>query len=181
MPRRPLSESELQEARLVFGAGFNYTQAYVFEDARWTDWVDGVGAALQKRKRGPDEHNAITLGNTSYFPIKIRTTPDVIAARDLRDIGWLMHELTHQWQYQRLGWKYLTSALGVQLSLGRASYDYKKGFPSREDALREARKVGRKLKDFNLEQQGDLARDFYFAIKLGGDPSPWQPFIEELR
>jgi hypothetical protein len=181
MPRRPLWPHEIEEARLVFGTGLDYTRAFVFEGATWTDLVDNVGAFIQKRKRGPDDHNAITLGNTSYFPIAIRTGPDLLAKGDLGHMTWLIHELTHQWQYQHMGWRYLRLALHSQITEGRASYDYKREFPTREDALKEAKKLGRKFTHFNLEQQGDIARDYYFSLKRKLDCTPWEPFIEELQ
>jgi hypothetical protein len=181
VPRRPLTETEIAEARLVFADGFDYTRAQVFEGATWTDFVDNVGAVIQRRKRDSNIHNAITLGNTSYFPIPIRTSPEVLATGDLTHMTWLIHELTHQWQYQHLGWRYLTKALGVQLREGRRSYDYAREFGSREKALTEAKNLGRMFASFNLEQQGDITRDYYFFLKQKLDFSPWEPFIDEVR
>ena len=83
MPRRSLTPLEIEEARVVFGDGLDYARAFVFEGATWTDFVDHIGAALQKRKRGPNDHNAITLGDTSYFPIRIQTGPEQLAKGDL--------------------------------------------------------------------------------------------------
>jgi hypothetical protein len=181
MPRRPLTEHEIAEARLVFGDGLDYARARVFEGATWTDLVDHLGAAIQKRKRGPNDHNAITLGNTSYFPIVIRTSPEMLAKGDLGHMTWLIHELTHQWQYQTMGWRYLSRALHVQITEGRLSYDYKREHPTREDALKAAKQLGRKLVSFNLEQQGDIARDYYFSLKQKLDCTPWEPFIDEMQ
>lgn len=181
MPRRTLTPVELEEARLVFGDGLDYDRVRVFEGAKWTDLVDNVGAFIQKRKRAADSHNAITLGNTSYFPIAIRTSAEVLAAGDYSHITWLIHELTHQWQYQTLGWRYLRLALHVQVTEGRRSYDYKRDFPSHAAALQEAAKLGRKFLTFNPEQQGDIARDYYYNFKLKRDCAPWEPFIDEVR
>jgi hypothetical protein len=181
MAPRPLTPSEIAEARLVFGPGLDYTRARVHESARWTDWVDGIGVFLQRGKRGVKEHNAITLGNVSYFPVPIRTDEATVLAGDLRDMSWLIHELTHQWQFQRWGWRYLYSALHIQLREGRRSYNYQREHPTRQAALKAARKDGRKLIQFNAEQQGDIARDFYYALKRGEDCSPWEPFVQELR
>ena len=181
MPRRPLAPHEIDEARLVFGSGLDYTRAHVFEGATWTDFIDKFGAVIQKRQRGPDDHNAITLGDTSYFPIPIRTGADVVAKGDLGHMTWLIHELTHQWQYQHLGWRYLTDALHIQLREGQRGYDYKRQHPSREDALKEAKKLGQKFANFNPEQQGDIARDYYMFLKQKRDCTPWEPFIEDLR
>ena len=49
MTRRRLSPAEMAEAQLVFGSGLNYTRAYVQEGAAWPDWIDAIGAKLQRR------------------------------------------------------------------------------------------------------------------------------------
>jgi hypothetical protein len=181
MSRRHLTADEVAEARLVFGSGLDYRRAFVAENARWPDLVDKVGAKFQKRMRTKADHNAITLGNTSYFPVMLRTGAEFVGAGQLRDIGWLIHELTHQWQFQRMGWSYFTGALRVQLREGRRSYDYRREHPSHEAALLAAVAAGRRLASFNPEQQGDLARDYYIRCKLNQDCTPWDPFIAELR
>ena len=181
MPRRSLTPLEIAEAQLVFGDGLDYTRAFVFEGATWTDAVDHIGAFIQKRKRGPDDHNAITLGDTSYFPIRIRTSAEVLARGDYGHMTWLIHELTHQWQYQHLGWRYLRDALGIQLKEGRRSYDYVREHGSPEKALQAAAKLSRKFVDFNPEQQGDITRDYYFYLKQQRDCAPWEPFIDEVK
>ena len=134
MPSRPLTDAEIAEARLVFAGSLDYTHAFVSENNRWPDWVDTMGASLQKRIRQPDDHNAITIGQTSYFPVTLGTGAEAIAAGNLRDIAWLMHELTHQWQYGHLGWSYLGSTLAVQLRLGRMAYNYQGSYPTTEAA-----------------------------------------------
>ncbi len=181
MPSRPLTPTEIAEARLVFDSGLDYTRARVAENAGWPDWVDRLGLLIQGQKPVVSDHNAITVGNTSYFPVVLRTAPEVLAAGDLRDMTWLIHELTHQWQFQHLGWRYLRDALSCQLRYGRRAYDYKRQFPTREDALKSAHKIGQRFAQFNPEQQGDLARDYYFALKQGVDHTPWDPFIADLR
>ena len=135
MPSRPLTASETAEARLVFAGTLDYTHAFVSENAHWPDWVDTMGASLQKRIREPDDHNAVTVGQTSFFPVTLATSAELIAAGNLRDMAWLMHELTHQWQFRRMGWTYLGLALSVQLRLGRLAYNYQGIYPSTEAAL----------------------------------------------
>lgn len=181
MPRRRLTPAETAEAQLVFGAGLDYTRPSVVEGAAWPDWIDAIGARLQRRMRHKGEHNAVTLGGTSYFPVTLKTDQATVAGGYLRDMGWLMHELVHQWQYQRWGWSYLTGALNVQLREGRRAYDYRREHPTLEAALLAANAAGRRLADFNPEQQGDLARDYYFRVKQGQTVTPWEPFIAEFR
>jgi hypothetical protein len=179
MSRRALSACELAEARLVFGDGLDYTRAWVWENARWPNWIADAGAALHRYKR--KWNNAVTLGNISYFPVALRTASETLAAGDLSDISWLMHELTHQWQFQRLGWHYLWRAVRVQVSDGLKSYNYQAHHPTKSEALHARRAEGRTLMHFNMEQQGDLARDYYIALKQGHDQSPWEPFVAEFR
>jgi len=181
MARRPLNPTEIDEARLVFGPGLDYTRARVAENAGFPNLIDRIGQFLMGQPRPAGVDNAVTLGSTSYFPRTLRTTPDVLAAGNFSDMSWLIHELTHQWQYQRFGWRYLSDALRVQLRQGRGGYDYRRNHASKEEALREDRDMGKRLADFNLEQQGDLARDYYVARRRGRDATPWEPFILDLR
>jgi hypothetical protein len=67
------------------------------------------------------------------------------------------------------------------LPSGVQAYDYQRAYSSREAALKAAHAAGRRLADFNMEQQGDLARDYYYALKTGRDASAWEPFVAEFR
>ena len=179
MAKRLLTVSELAEARLVFADGLDYKRTYVNEGAYFPpNFIADIGALFQGRKRTWD--NAITLGDTSYFPRRLRTEPAEIA-QDLTDISWLMHELTHQWQFQTAGWRYLSEALNVQFSLGLAAYNYTGKHSSPREALRAAVAARRRYQDFNREQQGDIVRDYYVALKRGEEAGPWEPCVDELR
>lgn len=181
MARRPLTALEIAEVRTVFDSGLDYTQAFVYENARWPDAVDSLAARFQRRMRYKDEHNAITLGSTSYFPVILQTEAAALAANNLSHFSWLVHELTHQLQFRRQGAGYLYQALSAQIRLGRKAYDYRAGADSPEAALQTALKAGYKLSHFNLEQQGDLARDYYLRRRWGENCDAWEPFIEEMR
>lgn len=178
MAKRPLSGPELAEAYLVFGDGLDYARVRVSEGSYLPNFIADIGEFFRGRKRQHD--NAITLGNTSYFPRPLKTSPEDVQ-RDTRDMAWLIHELTHQWQYQRVGWRYLAEALHVQIRLGAAGYDYIGTHGSPALALRAALQAARRFTDFNREQQGDIARDFYVAVKRGADVADWAPFVDELR
>jgi hypothetical protein len=80
------------------------------------------------------------------------------------DDALLIHELVHVWQYQRLGFRYIPQALRAQAS--GAGYDY-----GGTEALYRARREGKTLFDFNLEQQADIIAD-YFRL-LQGRPPRW--------
>lgn len=171
---RPLSTTELTEARRVFGDGLNYGRVRLVETSRLPTLVADIGARLHARQPPPE--NAVTLGDRSYFPRPLRTE-----ALDLADMAWLIHELTHQWQFQTVGWRYLREALYVQLTLGPAAYDYAGRGRRPQEALMAASRAGRTLADFNREQQGDIARDYYVALRRGDDAAAWVPFVAALR
>jgi type VI secretion system secreted protein VgrG len=173
MPKRSLSTFELAEARLVFADGLDYTRVGVWDEMPLPNWIADVGAALRSQRR--TANNAVTLGNTSYFPVALH------ADTDAGEMAWLIHELTHQWQFQRVGWRYLWEAVNVQVRAGPKGYDYTNNQSSKEAALTEAKVSGKRLADFNREQQGDIARDYYSALKQGRDPRPWEPFVSEFR
>src|SRR5262245_16698552 len=112
---RPLYDWEIVEARLVFGDRLNFARVRVHENANWTDSLDRFGRWLRRMKRPPGTHNAITLGYHCCFPIKFPQTHPPPLAEDAFLMGWLIHELTHVWQFERMGWVYLARALQAQL------------------------------------------------------------------
>ena len=172
--KRRLSHAETSEARLVFQGGLIYDKVGVFEGARWPNAIAKIGAAINREPA--TGNNAVTLGNQTFFPIQLHTSEEDLSLGRLGDMGWLIHELTHVWQFQHEGPSYLARALAVQIRLGPAAYEY-----GGETGLVEAHGSGRRWAEFNPEQQGDIVRDLYVAIKAGGDTSAWAPFLTDLR
>lgn len=84
----------------------------------------------------------------------------------------LIHELVHVWQYQRFGAIYMIRALIAQHT--HCGYDY-----GGIRALKERRKKGEGLVDFNLEQQGDIITD-YFLLKHGYETQWGKATLEDL-
>jgi hypothetical protein len=74
----------------------------------------------------------------------------------------LVHEMMHVWQYQHLGVIYIPKALSAQYSLMKYDYGGKPG-------LMQAVEDGKKLLDFNFEQQAEIITD-YFLLKTGRYP-----------
>lgn len=98
-----------------------------------------------------------TLGNTIYM-------------KDTGAGDWnhsLVHESTHVWQYQHIGSRYTTDALGAQLVLGgNVAYDWQKALPGRWN-------------EFNKEAQAQTVEDIYrFAGLVGVNPSGAGRFFE---
>ncbi len=175
MSIRALRPEEIAEARLVFGNGLDYTRCRVFERSEFPNFIGRVGAFF--RGTQPPEANAITVRNTTYFP-RVLTTNKPTENLWLTDIGWLMHELTHQWQFQHDGLRYLFEAIVAP------TYVYTNPGERPNDALKRASQAGKKFRDFNREQQGDVVRDYYWSLRLepaDADRSGWDPFLTEIR
>ena len=175
MPRRRLLPSEVREAQRVFGSEVPYNRVWVHEAARWPNWLASIGSALAGTTP-PAGGNAITLGYSCYFPHKLQTSDADFEARVFGDMAWLIHELTHVWQYHHTGGTYITKALRAQFGKGLKAYDY-----GGVAGLQAAALANRSLNDFNPEQQGDITRDYYIRLKLQLSKEAWEPFIAEIK
>jgi hypothetical protein len=175
MASRALSAVEIGEASVVFGGALHYDRVRVSEDAGWPDSLDRLAASL-KGTPPPAGHNAITVAHHSYFPVSLRTVGADIQAGVFTDMAWLIHELTHAWQYEHIGIVYLFRAIDVQIRLGRAAYDY-----GGAAGLHFAQVASPALSHFNVEQQGDIARDYYLRKSEGLDTTDWEPFVAQMR
>ena len=172
MSIRALNAVELAEVKSVFQNGLDLMRVRINEGSDFPNMIGRIGAFFRGLK--PPEANAITLGNTSYFPVTL-TTPNPDDPLWLRDMGWLMHELTHQWQSQHVGIGYLLQAM---LS---PTYVYTPPGQSSNDALKSFSQAGKHFADFNREQEGNIVRDYYFNLKQSQDVSGWNTFLAEVR
>jgi hypothetical protein len=174
--KRPLREWEIAEARKVFGSTIDYAAVRVHEGSGWTDSANRLGMWLKRIPRPADYRpNAITLGNHCYFPIRL---PETLDSWDhwSYSFGWVIHELTHAWQYQNFGWGYLFRALSAQFRLGAKAYDF-----GDAAGLAAAIAEGKDFMWFNPEQQGSIAQTFYDYQRLNWGVSAWAPFIDEIK
>jgi hypothetical protein len=89
------------------------------------------------------------------------------------DLPIVVHELVHVYQYEKAGSLYLGQAIHAQATVG---YGYGK-----DQGLINDRKKGKHYKDYNREQQAQIAEDYYIRKKEGGDTSAFDPFIAELQ
>ncbi len=85
----------------------------------------------------------------------------------------VVHELTHVYQYERTGSQYLGQAIHAQATIG---YGY-----GGAAGLRRDRAAGRHYRDYNREQQAQIAQDYYELLQTHGDTSDYDAFIAELR
>lgn len=173
--QRALYSWEIQEAKRVFHNRLDYDIVRIHENATWPNLPHRASLML-RRLPHKGVLNAITLGNHLYFPIQLLKEPVPFGHSDFYKLLWLIHELTHAWQFQCIGWRYLASALNVQIRLGAAAYDF-----GNEDGLRQNHAQGYRLVDFNLEQQADIASSYYRRLVQQADVSAWQPFIREFH
>lgn len=149
---RPLTAVEMAEARRVFGDAVPYRRVRIDERS--------VIAALGARLRRCSSMG-VAIAHTVHFNRPIDAAPGSV------DMAWLIHELTHVAQMHAVGLRYLGEAIAAQYGAGYC-YGGRAG-------LR-----GRRLADFNREQQGDIMRDAYRAL-VAGDPGPYRPYIEDAR
>ncbi len=175
MASRNLTPTEQTEARIVFADGLEYARVRVAESAGWTNallrlrgWFSGHPL--------PIADNAVTLGSTSYFPRRLHTSLETLAAGQFGDFAWLIHELTHAWQAEHIGASYLTKAIGVHLRSKGNVYDY-----GGEPAVFAAVRAGTLLRGFDVEQQGEIARDYYLRRKRALDTTGWEPLMAAFR
>lgn len=172
---RGLFTWEIQEARRVFAQSLNYDRVRIHENADWPNTIDRFGRWLRQMP-AQSQPNAITLGFHSYFPVRLVDTLVHIDHAEFYKIGWLIHELTHAWQYQKMGWGYLLKALAAQQKYGSQAYEF-----GAEAGLIQSFAAGQKFDDFNLEQQGDICRTYYIRLAGGQDVSAWLPYVHEIQ
>jgi len=151
---RMLSATEKEEARKIFGAHLNWNQVRLLEGSRL--------AKIGKWHVG-SESMAVCVGHTLHFSRRIVCFP---GSRDMR---WLVHELAHVVQLERIGLVYIPEALWAQRNGG---YDH--GGTAKLSAWT--------LASFNREQQAEICADCYLKMALSGDgDANCSRLMEELK
>lgn len=166
---RPLEAAEITEAKKVFGDTISYWQVRVDEYSL----IAVIGNLFAGKSGGG---MGVTTFHTINFNKKIKPSPGS------GDMAWLVHELTHVWQYERVGSQYIGEALHAQATKG---YDYgaDNNYANNANgaALAGATAAGKKLADFNREQQGEIASHYYMRQHHGLNTADWQPFVKEFQ
>jgi hypothetical protein len=106
---------------------------------------------------------ARTLPNRVYFPVGAFAGPGFIP--------WLIHELTHVWQYQQGA-----SLPGMIWEALVGNY-----FDGDVDGLRRAWESGMAFDEFSTEQQADILSAYYARLTFGLDTSAFDGFVESVR
>jgi hypothetical protein len=92
------------------------------------------------------------------------------------NLALVVHELTHVYQYERVGTRYLGEAIYWLVKTRRDCYQY--GGPQ---GLATACIAGRHFRDFNREQQAMIIQDYYTRQQQGADVGAYLPFIAQAR
>lgn len=91
----------------------------------------------------------------------------------------VVHELIHVYQYERVGSVYIWQAIRAQQKEGYQYGGWEKLITDREN--------GKHFRDYNREQQGQIAQDYYKKVIVPDLPpqvqirQAYEPFIDELR
>jgi hypothetical protein len=142
---RYMTESEKTAATRVFGSALNTDEVELSVHP-----IVSIGGYAR------------TIHNTIYFPSD-SLTGDYMP--------WLIHELTHVWQYQQGA-----GVVGMAWEAVVARYDYRD-----EAGLREAWEQGQAFDEFTTEQQGNILEDYYLALRDNRDTSAFDGFVDQVR
>ena len=150
----PLTSDEVDAGKSVLGDNA----------IRWSDVRVGEGGILALIF-------ALNGGRafTTFHTINIPSTGD--HARS--NVAIMVHELTHVYQFERAGSRYLGEAIHAQATIG---YGY-----GGSAGLTSDRAAGKHYRDYNREQQAQIAQDYYTLLQSAGDTTAYDPFIAELR
>jgi hypothetical protein len=88
----------------------------------------------------------------------------------------VVHELTHVYQYENVGSRYLGEAIYMLIKTKRDCYNY-----GGREGLQHACRHGKCYRDFNREQQAKITQDFYDLRTQGKDVTAYEPFITQVR
>ena len=88
----------------------------------------------------------------------------------------VVHELTHVYQYECVGSRYLGEAIYMLIKTKRDCYNY-----GGRAGLQDAGSTGMGYRDFNREQQAKITQDFYDLKAQGKDVTAYEPFIAQVR
>lgn len=133
---RALTEGEITLAKRVFGDSIDYDKVRL-RDENYVPW-QGKNYVMAPNGHiyfGEDWHG---ISDWSLEVIEMQ--------------GLFIHEMTHVWQHQH----------GVNVLLVGA-YQQAKQFLWSDQYLYQV-EPGKTLKDYNIEQQGDIVRDYYWGL-----------------
>lgn len=174
---RKLYGWEIEQVAPIYAGSLRYDKVRVCEGYSWPNSANRLGR-FTRRQSSPrlGEHNSITLGNHCYFPVFLPETLPSPGDWNISNLDWLIHELTHAWQYQHTGAGYLFRALWAQFRLKDAAYDF-----GGLEGLLAWRLEGGNLFGFNPEAQASIVENYFRHKRQNKDVSAYIPYIDDLR
>lgn len=154
---RSLTSAEIAEAQKVYGNSIQY----------WKVRIDNF-SLLAKLFSGPNADLAFVTFHTINMSADIKGATAGSSA-----MAWLIHELCHVRQMESMGTQYISKAIHAQATTG---YAY--------GGLAALQVPGRTLSYFNYEQQGDIARDYYYEVTGANRANVvaiYQPYISAMK
>ncbi len=116
---------------------------------------------------------AFSTWHTVHFPSTARRDGTDHTRANLAIV---VHELTHVYQYETVGSRYLGEAIYVLIKTKRDCYNY-----GLARGLKDAAASGKQFCDFNREQQAQIVQDYHALRVAEQDTSAYDPFINQLR
>lgn len=167
MHTTPLTPPEIAEAEAVFGSG----------NLRYKDVRIAEGGILNFIFR----HNgglAFATWYTVHLP-RLREqekSGGETAVSSRQNLPLLIHELTHIFQYQHVGSRYLGEAIYFLVTTHRDCYEY-----GGHQGLHACWQQGKPFSHFNREQQAQIIQDYYSCQQAGRDTKPFLPYLAQLQ
>ena len=150
---RTLTNYEIQELQLVFKNSIDYSKVRINETSKWAK----IGSKSTKSK-----HLGFVWMQTINF------TRVIDCENNLNDIEWLVHEMVHISQFKTLGIQYIFEALIAQ-HIGGYNYGGQSELQNNKP-----------LNYYNLEQQADILKHHYRALKHKNEDTIFQKFSIDL-
>jgi len=115
-------------------------------------------------------------GNLAFTAWHTIFLPQAPASHSRQNLALLVHELTHVYQYEQVGTRYMTEAVYMLITTRRNCYDY-----GGSAGLQQAHQQQIPLSQFNREQQAQIVQDYFSRCQAGKDTSPYLPYLDDLR
>lgn len=112
------------------------------------------------------------LAFTAWHTIFLPQTP----SRSRQNLALLVHELTHVYQYEQAGTRYMTEAIYMLVTTHRDCYTY-----GGAAGLAQAHENQKPLSSFNREQQAQIVQDYFSLQAAGEEVAAYLPYVDELR
>jgi hypothetical protein len=115
-------------------------------------------------------------GNLAFTAWHTIFLPRAPVSHARQNLALLVHELTHVYQYEQVGTRYMTEAVYMLITTRRDCYQY-----GGAAGLQQAHQQQVPLSAFNREQQAQIIQDFFSNCQTGSEITPFLPYIEDLR